>query len=433
MHTHILPLANHTPVTPLCFSYSRTYIPAVPPAKVVLKFNMKASGLCNSFTGLATAPGSRRITSEFNVKCCGELVEGHGSGREDDGFYIRRSVEIARKAIGRTSPNPMVGCVIVKDGKIVGEGFHPKAGQPHAEVFALRDAGELAENATAYVSLEPCNHYGRTPPCTEALIKAKVKKVVVGMVDPNPIVASKGVDKLRAAGIDVTVGVEEELCWRLNEPYIHKMLTGKPFVTIRYSISLNGNITNQTGRGVTECGGYYSRLLQEYDAVVLSSSSTEQMSLPVSQEPGANQPLWIITASSPSPVHIPSLDEQLDSKVIVFADKESAAGPSISHRGIETVVLDHLNLDAVLEYCNQQGLCSVLLDLRGSFGLQKLVEDSIERGMVQKVVVEVLPVLDGTGDDLDSLPALKTIRNRIDLKKLEANSSHGSIVLEGYL
>ncbi|KAI3449189.1 hypothetical protein Pfo_005854 [Paulownia fortunei] len=222
---------------------------------------------------------------------------------------MRRCVELAKKAIGHTSPNPIVGCVIVKDGKIVWEGFPPKAGQPHAEVFALRDAGDLAKNGTAYVSLEPCNHYGRTPSSSEAFIKAKMRKVVVGMVDPNPIVASTGIKKLKDAGVEVMVGVEEELCKRLYEAYIHQMLTGKSLCFSelyissynRYSISLGCCLLNKLGEEVMECGGYYSKLLQEHDAIILSSTAlAEKSSFPKSKEPGANQPLTIVLSKFPN-------------------------------------------------------------------------------------------------------------------------------------
>ncbi|GJN30091.1 hypothetical protein PR202_gb18370 [Eleusine coracana subsp. coracana] len=184
-------------------------------------------------TSLASPPLARLAAGRAGGRGLTAGVRCQTQAGDMDRHYMRRCVELARKATGHTSPNPMVGCVIVRDGRVVGEGFHPKAGQPHAEVFALRDAGDLAENSTAYVSLEPCNHYGRTPPCTEALINAKVKEVVVGMTDPNPIVASKGIEKLRGAGIDVRVGVEEALCRELNEAYIHRMHTGKPFATLR--------------------------------------------------------------------------------------------------------------------------------------------------------------------------------------------------------
>jgi diaminohydroxyphosphoribosylaminopyrimidine deaminase / 5-amino-6-(5-phosphoribosylamino)uracil reductase len=140
-----------------------------------------------------------------------------------DSRMMQKCLQLARRALGKTSPNPLVGGVIVKDGEIIGEGFHPRAGEPHAEVFALRAAGENARGATAYVSLEPCNHYGRTPPCTEALIAAGVTKVVVGMVDPNPLVAGGGITRLRDAGIEVVVGIEETACRKLNEGFIHRI------------------------------------------------------------------------------------------------------------------------------------------------------------------------------------------------------------------
>ncbi|KAB2015651.1 hypothetical protein ES319_D08G040200v1 [Gossypium barbadense] len=368
---------------------------------------------------------SRKRGGLVRVRC--GMVEDESV---DDGFYIRRCVELARRSIGLTSPNPLVGCVIVKDGKIVGEGFHPKAGQPHAEVFALRDAGNSAENATAYVSLEPCNHYGRTPPCTEALIKAKVKKVVVGMVDPNPIVASKGVARLRDAGIVVTVGVEEELCKRLNEAWIHQMLTGKPFVTLRYSLSVNDHFLDQLGEGVTEAGGYYSKLLQEYDAIILSGSLSEKFSSPTSQEPGANQPLRIVVANNPG--QFPSLTTEA-SKTIVFADKEIAAEADLARKGIEAVVLDQINLIPILEHCRCQGLCSILLDMRGSIrDLEELVRETIEQNVLQKIVVEVLPYWDES-DGAESLVVLNGLVKRLELKNLRSEISNRSLVVEGYL
>ncbi|KAF5731725.1 riboflavin biosynthesis protein PYRD chloroplastic [Tripterygium wilfordii] len=366
---------------------------------------------------------------------CGGLAQDDGvDSEEKDKFYMRKCVELAAKATGFTSPNPMVGCVIVKDGKIVGQGFHPKAGQPHAEVFALRDAGDLAENATAYVSLEPCNHYGRTPPCTEALIKAKVKKVVIGMVDPNPIVASKGVDRLREVGIEVRFSVEEDLCRRLNEAYIHKMLTGKPFVTLRYSLSVNGQFLDQLGERVMGSGGYYSKLLQENDAIIFSSALVSgKYSIPASQESGANQPLNIIVASA-----LNSLDQRFnlsaeDSKVIIFTDKETRVKAETAQKDTETVVLNRITLDGILEYCKQQGMCSVLVDLRGSYGdLEELLQEAVEQNMLQKIVVEVLPLWEGR-EGRDVMVSLTSLGKKLKLKNLQAKTSNESIVLEGYV
>lgn len=138
-------------------------------------------------------------------------------------MYMRRAIELASNALGKTHPNPAVGCVIVKDGNIVGEGYHPKAGMPHAEVYALRAAGHLAQGATAYVTLEPCAHYGRTPPCSKALVAAGVARVVVGVGDPNPLVNGNGIEILKSAGIDVDIGCETSTCFDLNKEFMERM------------------------------------------------------------------------------------------------------------------------------------------------------------------------------------------------------------------
>lgn len=144
---------------------------------------------------------------------------------EKDRQYIQHALELAKRAYGKTFPNPAVGCVIVKDEKVVGEGYHPKAGKPHAEVYALRAAGNAASGATAYVTLEPCNHYGRTPPCSKALVDAGISRVVVGVVDPNPLVASEGVATLEKAGIVVSLmdGIEQTLCYEVNAEFMDRM------------------------------------------------------------------------------------------------------------------------------------------------------------------------------------------------------------------
>ena len=164
-----------------------------------------------------------------------------------DQIWMQRAIALAKKGQYSTKPNPNVGAVIVKDGLLVGEGFHPQAGQPHAEVFALRQAGEQARGATAYVTLEPCAHYGRTPPCAKGLVEAGVSKVVVACPDPNPLVAGKGVQILRDAGIEVEVGVCEAEAHQLNFGFLKAMATGLPYVRLKVASSLDGRTAMASG------------------------------------------------------------------------------------------------------------------------------------------------------------------------------------------
>lgn len=164
-----------------------------------------------------------------------------------DQVWMRRAIELARQGQYSTKPNPNVGCVIVKDGVIVGEGFHPKAGQPHAEVFAMRQAGDQARGATAYVTLEPCAHYGRTPPCAKGLVEAGVAKVIVACPDPNPLVAGKGMQILKDAGIEVEVGICEDEAHPLNYGFLKAMATRMPYVRLKIASSLDGRTAMASG------------------------------------------------------------------------------------------------------------------------------------------------------------------------------------------
>lgn len=195
------------------------------------------------------------------------MTELNTDAQPDDLFWMRRAIELARLGQYSTKPNPNVGCVIVKDAQLFGEGFHPRAGQPHAEVFALRQAAEQAQGATAYVTLEPCAHYGRTPPCAKALVDAGVVKVVVACPDPNPLVAGKGVQILQDAGIQVSVGVAEAEAAQLNAGFLKAMATGMPYVRLKIASSLDGRTAMASGESKWITGAAARADVQHWRAI----------------------------------------------------------------------------------------------------------------------------------------------------------------------
>ena len=193
-----------------------------------------------------------------------------------DVAFMQLALDLAKQGEFTTTPNPSVGCVLVKDGKVVGKGFHAKAGEPHAEVMALREAGENARGATAYVTLEPCSHFGRTPPCAKGLIEAGVSKVIAAMCDPNPQVAGKGLQILSDAGIQSAVGLLEENAEQLNKGFLKRMRTGKPFVQLKLAMSIDGKTAMASGESKWITGTQARADVQQYRAKASAILSTSQ-------------------------------------------------------------------------------------------------------------------------------------------------------------
>ena len=194
-----------------------------------------------------------------------------------DQQFMQLAIDLATQGIFTTAPNPAVGCVLVKNGEIVGKGFHAKAGQPHAEVMALREAGEKARGATAYVTLEPCAHYGRTPPCAKGLVEAGVARVVAAMLDPNPQVAGKGLQILADAGVETTVGLLQAQAEQLNKGFLTRMRTGKPFVQLKLAMSIDGRtaMANGESKWITgEAARADVQTQRAKAAAILSTSAT---------------------------------------------------------------------------------------------------------------------------------------------------------------
>ena len=198
----------------------------------------------------------------------------------EDSEYMLEALSLARMGWGLTNPNPMVGCVIVKDGEVIGRGFHHRAGEAHAEINALRDAESRQRDcrgATLYVTLEPCSSYGRTPPCTEAITASGIGKVVIGAMDPNPKHAGRGVEILRGHGIEVVCGVESSACWELNRHFFRWITSGKPFVRLKMAMTLDGKIATAEGDSKWVTGIEARRRVQQLrrlaDAVMVGGNT----------------------------------------------------------------------------------------------------------------------------------------------------------------
>lgn len=320
-----------------------------------------------------------------------------------DRAMMRRCLALARQAWGRTAPNPLVGAVILRDRKIVGEGFHPQAGMPHAEVFALKDAGALAQGATIYVSLEPCNHYGRTPPCSQALVDARVGRVVVGMVDPNPKVAGGGIKRMEKAGIAVTVGVEEAACQALNEPFVHRIRHGRPLGILKYAMTLDGKIGTTSGDSAwiteTPARSHVHNIRAGCDAIIVGSNTVRRDNpYLTSHTPNAHNPLRVVMSrqldlpkTSPSGDRLHLWNTDLAETVVLT---ETGANPDLQtwlkEQGVTVMELDAVTPDAAIDYLGDRGALSVLWECGGT-----LAAEAIAQGAVQKVMAFIAPKIVG--------------------------------------
>jgi diaminohydroxyphosphoribosylaminopyrimidine deaminase/5-amino-6-(5-phosphoribosylamino)uracil reductase len=356
---------------------------------------------------------------------------------EFDRAMMQRCLELASRAIGRTAPNPMVGCVIVADGEIVGEGFHPKAGEPHAEVFALQRAAERSCNATLYVNLEPCNHFGRTPPCAQAVVDAGLKRVVVGMVDPNPQVAGKGIATLENAGIQVTVGVEEAACQTLNEAFVHRILNRRPFGILKYAMTLDGKIAATSGHSSWVTGQMSRRrvhqLRTQCDAIVIGGNTVRKDNPELTTHGLSDwQPLRVVMSRSLDLPTTANLWQTEIAQTVVFTglNPNPEVQEKLSQQGVEVVNLETSTPAAVMENLYDRGLNTVLWECGGNLAAQ-----AIRQSCVQKVWAFVAPKIIG-GEHAPTPIAelgLEKMTDAIPLTRVTWSAIESDLLIEGYL
>ena len=320
-----------------------------------------------------------------------------------DQNYMLQAIQLAKQGEGWTNPTPRVGAVIVKNGRIIGKGYHKKCGELHAERNAIASLTESAEGATIYVTLEPCCHYGKTPPCTEAIIEQKIKRVVIGSRDPNPKVSGKGIKMLQEAGIEVIEDFMREECDRLNPVFFHYITTKTPYVVMKYAMTLDGKIATKTGASKWITGeaarAEVQHMRHRYMGIMagIGTVLADDPMLNVRVE-GWKSPIRILCDSG---LRIP-LDGQIVKSagkyrtIVAYADSENteAKRKRLHEMGVETICCpdenNQVDLKKLMKYLGEEGIDSILLEGGGT-----LNDSALRAGIVQEVQAFIAPKLFG--------------------------------------
>lgn len=348
---------------------------------------------------------------------------------QQDARYMNMAIELARAGSGQTSPNPLVGAVIVKNGTVAGMGAHLRAGEPHAEVHALRMAGNLAKDATLYVTLEPCCHVGKTPPCSEAVIQAGISRVVVAALDPNPQVAGGGVEKLRSAGLEVIIGVEEEKAKQLNEVFFHYIQTKRPFVTLKTASTLDGKIATHTGHSKWITGEAARREVHElrrmHDAILIGSGTVladdPALTARVDGKAWGKQPVRVILdrrLRTPLTAQVVN-DRCAETWIVTSTASSEQQRQALVQKGVSVIAVDGgLTVEKVLEVLGDRGITSLLVEggaeINGAFLQAKAIQKMISYVSLKLIGGRDAPTIFG-GEGIASMEeALHLIQTQIE-------------------
>ncbi len=320
-------------------------------------------------------------------------------------YYMSRALELAKRGKDKVHPNPLVGCVIVRNGKIVGEGYHHEYGAPHAEVNALKEAGKNAKGSTVFVNLEPCAHYGKTPPCSDALIAAGVKEVIIAVKDPNPMVKGKGIAKLKNAGVSVTVGVMEDEAKKLNEKFFYAMVHRMPYVAVKIAQTLDGRMNDACGQSkwITslESRKEAHRLRAMYDAILVGAKTVkgDDPELTVRYVSGRNPVRVILDGKLSVPIQAKVFKTEV-ARTILFTSTNAMNQQfkkvlTLEKKGVEIYGISNSNeisLETILRLLWKEGVTSILVE-----GGAYTASSFLEQNLVQKVYSFGAPLILGGG------------------------------------